>query len=173
MAKYKLNLENAPTDYEALLKWVSEQSIEAPDQKDYDNLKSLDQKKNAENAELKRKLAEKMDEKERAEAERQAKLDQIMEENERLKKSFRISHYNTKLLDAGLDSESAASLANSLPPDVSDDVFATIKAHNAAQRQKIQDELLSQQGSLSKGKPPEPAEPEDDIMKGFAAKMKI
>ena len=92
-------------------------------------------------------------------------------ENAELKTLFRVSHYNTSLLDAGLDSESAKSLANSLPPDVPDSVFQIIKAHNAAQAQKIQNDLLAQQASLSKGAPPEPADPDDEIVKSFASAM--
>ena len=55
--QYKLDLSQAPTDPEEFRKWVEEQAIEAPDAKEYDNLKNLNQKRNAELADAKSKLA--------------------------------------------------------------------------------------------------------------------
>ena len=171
--QYKLDLTQAPTDPEEFRKWVEEQTIEAPDNKDYDNLKNLNQKRNAELAEAKRKLAEKLDEKEKAELAEKEEKERLLQKVSELETVVRVSSYNTKLLDAGLDSESAKELANSLPPDVPDSVFATIKSHNAAQVQKIQNDLLAKQSSLAVGKPPEPADPDDEIIKQFGAAMKI
>lgn len=171
--QYKLDLSQAPTDPEEFRKWVEEQTIEAPDTKDYDNLKSLTQKRNAELAEAKRKLAEKLDEKEKAELAEKEEKERLLQENADLKAVVRVSSYNAKLLDAGLDSESASSLAKSLPPDTPDVVFETIKSHNAAQYQKIQNELLAKQSSLSVGKPPEPTDPDDDVVRSFRAAMKV
>ena len=90
-----------------------------------------------------------------------------------MKAVVRVSTYNAKLLDAGLDSESAAELAKSLPPEVPDSVFERIKSHNAAQYQKIQNELLAKQDSLAAGNPPAPPDPDDEVVKQFKAAMKI
>lgn len=171
--QYKLDLSQAPTDPEEFRKWVEEQSIEAPDTKDYDNLKSLNQKRNSELAEAKRKLAEKMDEREKKELAEKEEKDRLIQRVAELEERETRSRYQAMLLDAGLDSESASSLAVSLPPNVPDSVFATIKSHNAAQAQKIQDKILSQQSELAKGSPAQPAEPEDEIVKNFRAAMKI
>ena len=171
--QYKLDMTQAPADPEEFRKWVEEQVIEAPDQKEYDNFKALTQKRNAELAEAKRKLAEKMDEKEKAELAVQEERERILQENADLKAIVRVSQYNAKLLDAGLDSESAADMAKSLPPEVPDSVFDAIKKHNAAQVQKIQNELLAKQTSLAVGKPPEPADPDDEIVRSFRAAMKM
>ena len=171
--QYKLDLSQAPTDPEEFRKWVEEQAIEAPDAKEYDNLKNLNQKRNAELADAKRKLAEKLDEKEKAELAEKEEKERLLQENADLKAVVRVSTYTAKLLDAGLDSESAAELAKSLPPEVPDSVFERIKSHNAAQYQKIQNELLAKQDSLAAGNPPAPPDPDDEVVKQFKAAMKI
>lgn len=117
-------------------------------------LKAALSKANAEAADWKRQLREKQSEQERAEAERIEKAKKLQEEIEEYRRRERIAHYKSKLMEAGVISETADTMANSLPDGVSDEFFAMTKQYIERQKQDIRAEALNAQPKLSVGTPP-------------------
>lgn len=109
---------------------------------------------NSEAAEFKRQLREKQTEAERVEAERAEEMRRIVEENKAYKAKERVSTYRSKLMEAGIDAQSADLMASALPEGVSDDYFTTLKTFNETQRTNYDIAALNKQPSLSVGLPP-------------------
>lgn len=156
------NYEELP---EEARKAIEAFSVEVPE--DYENLKGLMSKKNAENAELKRKLGERMTAEEKEKAETQELLETLKRDNAAYRERERKATYANKLVEAGWDSEGASSLADLLPEGLDDDFFAKHKIALDAQKTKIQSSLLDNQPKLATGEAPKA--PEDKRVADFRA----
>lgn len=109
----------------------------------------------------KQKFRSTQDEATRKEAER-AEAEQAMRaELTALKAEKRISDYTKKLMEAGYDAQTAATMAAGLPEGISDDFFATQKTFLDNQKQIAKTEALNNQPSLSVGVPPTSPNKED------------
>lgn len=126
-----------------------------------EKLKTANTNASADASEWKKKYRSTQDEATRKEAER-AEAEQAMRaELTALKAEKRISDYTKKLMEAGYDAQTAATMAAGLPDGISDDFFATQKAFLDTQKQLAKTEALNNQPSLSVGTPPTAPNKED------------
>lgn len=86
----------------------------------------------------------------KAEEERKAEREELIA----LRTDKRIGDYMKGLIEAGVDGNTASSMAKLLPEGVTDEYFATLKTYLANQRQAIDTAKLNRQPGLSVGVPP-------------------
>ena len=132
-------------------------------------LKDALSKANSEAAEWKRKYRETQTEQERQAAELAEQQKSMQEQLENYRAKERISSYANKLMAAGVDSETADLMANSLPEGVSDDYFAAYKTFIDNKTKEIETAALQGQKGLSVGNPP-PAKTDEDRIADIAMK---
>lgn len=141
---------------------------------DVENLRTQLSRANGEAASWKKKFHDKLSDEEKKEATRVEELESLKAELQEYKTEKRINGYKARLLEIGYDAESADSLARSLPDGVGDTFFDTQKAFYAAKAQKIQEDLLKGQSSLSAGSTPKSEDPDAKTVEAFKrAAMKI
>lgn len=134
---------------------------------DVDNLQTQLSRANGEAASWKKKFHDKLSDEEKKEANRAEELESLRSELQTYKTAERINGYKARLLEIGYDAETADKLANSLPEGVGDTFFDTQKAYYSAKVQKIQEDLLKGQSSLSAGSTPKPEDPEAKAIDAF------
>lgn len=143
-------------------------TVEVPDQSgEIETLKGLVSKRNAEVAEAKRKLNDRLSEQEKAALETQELIAQLKAENERFRASERVAGYKAKLMEAGYDAESADAMSKSLPDGVEDSFFTATKSFIDAKAKQIQTDLLDKQSSLSSGGTPKSDGTANKNLEGF------
>lgn len=81
---------------------------------DLDKQKRATDKASSEAAEFKKQLRDKMSESEKAEADRQAELENLRKENEEFKKSSKVSEYKATAIALGYSDELATKRANAM-----------------------------------------------------------
>lgn len=110
------------------------------------------------NAALKGQLKAKMTEDERKEAERLEADKAKDEELATLRREKTVNGYKARLMEIGYDAETAATMADGLPADLSDEFFAAQKNFIENKTKQIQADLVKNQPNLSMGKPLAPAD---------------
>lgn len=125
-------------------------------------LKAALSKANSDAADWKRQYKATLDEHKQKELEAAEARKAELAELEQLRTEKRISSYKAKLMEAGIDAETAATMANSLPEGVADGYFEATKAFLTNQRKAFDAEALGKQPGLSVGMPPSPKNTEDD-----------
>ena len=130
-------------------------------QKEIDNLKKRLSAVNSESAEYKRQLKAKMTEDERKEAERLEADKARDEELATLRREKTVNGYKARLMEVGYDAETAATMAEGLPSDLSDEFFTAQKNFLENKAKQIQADLVKNQPNLSTGKPMSSADVED------------
>ena len=126
---------------------------DASDNTEIEKYKKLLTKANTEAADYKRKLNEKLSEQERAEAERAEAEKATQEELKQLRAEKRVSVYTTKLVEAGYDTATAKTMANSLPEGLGEDYFTSQKTFLENKTKEIEANALKKQPPLTGGKP--------------------
>ena len=127
---------------------------------------------NTDAAEWKRKYRATLDEAERAQQEQADKYVEMQAELLAYKEKERIATYTTKLVDAGYDTETAKSMAESLTDGLPDTFFEMHKAFLKSKEQQVKTSMLNSQPGLSAGTPPTnskdgKASEDDDLRKYF------
>lgn len=160
-------------------KTADENKVEAPKTETKDTkevmaeverLKKALSKANSEAAENKRKYLASLDEAQRAEAERaekEAEKDRMLAE---YMEKERVSSYKSKLMEAGIDANTADIMARSLPDGVKDEYFTAVKTFNGNQQQAFKAQALDNQPGLSVGMPPtgsDAKKEEENKMRGY------
>ena len=130
-------------------------------QKEIDNLKKRLSAVNSESAEYKRQLKAKMTEDERKEAERLEADKARDEELATLRREKTVNGYKARLMEVGYDAETAATMAEGLPSDLSDEFFTAQKNFLENKTKQITADLVKNQPNLSSGKPMSSADVED------------
>lgn len=105
-------------------------------------------------SEWKKKFRATQTEAERQAAEQAELIARIQAENESYKAAERIANYKSKLMESGYDSETAASMASSLPDGISDDFFAQQKTFYENTKTRMTAEMLNKQPDLTPGTSP-------------------
>lgn len=136
--------------------------FEAPKPESDEKLKAALSKANSDAAEWKRKFRETQTEQERAAAELAEQQRALQEQLDGYKTRERISSYAKKLMEAGVDAETADLMANNLPEGVTDEYFAAYKSFIEAKTKEIESAALSKQPGLSVGAPPTSTQAESD-----------
>ena len=136
---------------------------EKPVNPEVEKLKAALSKASADAAEWKRQLRQKQTETERAEAERQEQEQAMREELEALRKEKRVSDYTGKCLALNMDADLASQTANAMADGDMDSVFNCLTAFVDATVQRLKNEALNRQPSLSAGIPPTKGNTEDEI----------
>lgn len=131
---------------------------EAALQKEIDNLKKRLSAVNSESAEYKRQLKAKMTEDERREAERLEADRAKDEELATLRREKTVNGYKARLMEVGYDADTASTMAEGLPADLSDDFFTAQKNFLENKTKQITADLVKNQPNLSSGKPLAPAD---------------
>lgn len=126
-----------------------------------DKLKVAFDKASSETAEYKRKLSEHLTAEEAERMAREEKAKQIEEELTTLRTEKRVSTYNARMLDCGIESAKATELAKLLPDGVPSEFFDGIKAFIADETNRIKADALKQQPTLSAGMPVQASTAED------------
>lgn len=121
---------------------------------DAEKVKKTISNANADAAEWKTKYRNTLDEAKRKEEERAEADEAIRAELNALKTEKRIATYTSKLMEAGYDAQTAATMASSLPEGISDDFFNQQKSFIESQKQLAKTEALNNQPGLSVGTPP-------------------
>ena len=127
---------------------------------------------NTDAAEWKRKYRATLDEAEREKQENADKYVEMQAELNAYKEKERIATYTAKLVDAGYDTETAKSMAQSLTDGLPDTFFEMHKAFLKSKEQQVKTTMLNSQPNLSAGTPPtnakdgKPSE-DDDLRKYF------
>ncbi len=134
--------------------------------KSVDALKAANSKASSEAADYKKKYREGLDEAKRKEDERAERERTMEEELTALKAEKRVSTYTAKLLEAGYDAQTAATMASSLPEGIPEDFFTSQKAFLEAQKQNAKKEVINAQPGLPSGMPPQ-GEKKDPLAKYF------
>lgn len=111
-------------------------------------------KANAESADWKRKYRETLDEATRKEQERTEKENETLKELEAYKTKDRIATYQSKLIEAGYDLETAKKMAADLPEGVPEAFFTGQKEFLAKKEQEVKTKMLDSQKGLNVGMPP-------------------
>lgn len=127
-----------------------------------EKLKAANTNASADASEWKKQYRATLDEAARKEAERAEAEQAMREELTALKAEKRISDYTKKLMEAGYDAQTAATMAAGLPEGISDDFFATQKTFLDNQKQLAKTEALNNQPSLSVGIPPSTTKSDPD-----------
>jgi len=117
-------------------------------------LKAALSKANSEAAEWKRQYKTTLDEAKQKEMDAAEQRKAELEELNALRTEKRISTHKAKLMEAGIDGETANLMAVSLPDGVKDEFFAAIKTFNENQRKALDVSALNKQPGLSVGMPP-------------------
>ena len=140
---------------------VKPSPTEAALQKEIDNLKRRLSAVNSEAAETKRQLKQRMSDEERKEAER-LEVDKARDEElATLRREKTVNGYKARLMEVGYDAETAATMAEGLPSDLSDEFFTAQKNFLENKAKQIQADLVKNQPNLSTGKPISSADVED------------
>ena len=134
---------------------------EAALQKEIENLKRRLSAVNSEAAETKRQLKQRMSDEERKEAERLEADKARDEELATLRREKTVNGYKARLMEVGYDAETAATMAEGLPSDLSDEFFTAQKNFLENKAKQIQADLVKNQPNLSTGKPMSSADVED------------
>ena len=140
---------------------VKPSPTEAALQKEIDNLKRRLSAVNSEAAETKRQLKQRMSDEERKEAERLEADKARDEELATLRREKTVNGYKARLMEVGYDAETAATMAEGLPSDLSDEFFTAQKNFLENKAKQIQADLVKNQPNLSTGKPISSADVED------------
>ncbi len=140
----------------------------APDSKAVDSgetekLKAQLNKANAEAADYKRKLREKMSEAEQKEAERVEAETRMREELNTLKRERTSSGYAANLVGIGYDSDTAKKIGEMLPDNIPDEFFVAHKAFAEQLKKNVESELLKKQPGLTNGAAPSSNNFEDQV----------
>ena len=128
-----------------------------------EKLKAALSKASADAAEWKRQLRQKQTETERAEAERQEQEQAMREKLEALRKEKRVSDYTAKCVALNMDADLASQTANAMADGDMESVFNCLTAFVDATVQRLKNEALNRQPSLSAGIPPTKGNTEDEI----------
>lgn len=140
---------------------VKPSPTEAALQKEIENLKRRLSAVNSEAAETKRQLKQRMSDEERKEAERLEADKARDEELATLRREKTVNGYKARLMEVGYDAETAATMAEGLPSDLSDEFFTAQKNFLENKAKQIQADLVKNQPNLSTGKPMSSADVED------------
>lgn len=108
-----------------------------------ERLKNAVTRANAEVAEHKRKLKDKMSEDEKKSAEEAERIATIESENKELKKKIAISEYTAKFMASGLDADMASKSAEAAYAGDIDTVIANYNAKIAGVKESVKAELIS------------------------------
>lgn len=146
---------------------VKQSPTEAALQKEIENLKRRLSAVNSEAAETKRQLKQRMSDEERKEAERLEADKARDEELATLRREKTVNGYKARLMEVGYDAETAATMADGLPSDLSDEFFTAQKNFLENKAKQIQADLVKNQPNLSTGKPMSSADVEDGEMAMF------
>lgn len=146
---------------------VKPSPTEAALQKEIENLKRRLSAVNSEAAETKRQLKQRMSDEERKEAERLEADKARDEELATLRREKTVNGYKARLMEVGYDAETAATMAEGLPSDLSDEFFTAQKNFLENKAKQIQAALVKNQPNLSTGKPMSSADVEDGEMAKF------
>lgn len=119
---------------------------------------------NSEAAEWKRRFNENVDKEKQDAAAREEQEKRNREELEELRRDKRINTYKAKLLEAGIDATTAATMASALPDGVSDEFFTAHSAFMAEQKRTLESAKLGSQAGLSVGLPPKSASKDEEEM---------
>ena len=119
-----------------------------------DKLKQANTAASSDAADWKRKYRETLDEATRKEQERTEREEAIAAQLEEYKRKDRIATYQSKLIEAGFDVETASKMAADLPEGVNEAFFASQKEFLAKQEQAVKSKMLNDQKGLSTGTPP-------------------
>lgn len=119
-----------------------------------DKLKQANTAASSDAADWKRKYRETLDEATRKEQERTEREEAIAKQLEEYKAKDRIATYQSKLIEAGFDVETASKMAADLPEGVNEAFFASQKEFLAKQEQAVKSKMLNDQTGLSTGTPP-------------------
>lgn len=109
-------------------------------------------------ADWKRKYTATLDEAKQKELALEEQRKRELEELELLRSERRVSNYREKLMDAGIDRDTADLMAKALPDGVGEEYFTAYKAFSESQRQAQQAAALKNQPGLSVGMPPTAAD---------------
>ena len=118
-----------------------------------DKLKVAFDKASSETAEYKRKLSEHLTAEEAERMAREEKAKEIEEELATLRTEKRVSTYNARMLDCGIESTKATELAKLLPDGIPSEFFEGIKAFIAEETSRIRADALKHQPTLTPGQP--------------------
>ena len=118
-------------------------------------------------ADWKRKYRETQSEQERLAAETAEKYAALEAENKAYKERERIATYQSKLMGAGYDEQTARAMAGSLHEGIGDDFFAAQKRFLDEQKQKAIANELNKQPALSAGAVPSQQSVEDKSLAAF------
>ena len=139
-------------------------------QAELEKLKRALSKSNSEAADYKRKYQSTLDETKLAEekrAEKEAEREQLLAT---YMERDRISTYKSKLMEAGVDANTADLMAKALPEGVKDEYFEATKTFLGNQRQALDIAALDKQPGLSVGMPPtstDAKKAEDNKLRGY------
>ena len=128
-------------------------------------------KRKKESEEWQGKYKATLDEQKRKEFEAEEELKRIRAENEQFKAEKRVSTYAAKLMGAGFDEATAASMASSLPDGVPDSFFESQKAFNEAQKQALKTQNLNSQPNLPVGSTPSSGDTMSEMEKQLRARF--
>lgn len=115
------------------------------------NADASKRKKEAEEWQTKYKST--LDEQKRKEFEAEESLKALRAENEQYKSEKRIASYQTKLMSAGFDAQTASTMASILPDGVPDTFFEDQKKYLDKKTQEIKTQMLNSQPGLTVGMP--------------------
>jgi len=127
-----------------------------------EKLKIALSKANSQASEWKKQFRETQTEQERQAAELADAQKQMQEQLDAYKAKERVSSYANKLMAAGVDADTATTMANSLPEGVTDEYFAAYKSFIEAKIKEVESAALSRQPGLSVGAPPTSQQAEQD-----------
>lgn len=108
-------------------------------------------KANAEAADYKRKLKERMSEEEKRSAEEAERISKIEAENQALKKRITVAEYTTKFTELGMDTEMATKSAEAAFNGDFNTIFANFNTRLANVRESVKAELLNSTPALKGG----------------------
>ena len=125
-------------------------------------LKAAISNASSEAADYKKKYRATLDEQTRQAEERKEEFEKIQTELATLKAEKQALSYTNKLVAAGYDAQTAASMASLLPAEVNDDFFEAQKSFLENKLQEASSKKMSGQPDLSKGKDASGQEPPAD-----------
>lgn len=116
-----------------------------------DRLKNAVSKANAESADYKRKLKDRLSEEEKKSAEEAERISAIENENKELRKKITVSEYTAKFLASGLEEKVAIASAEAAFNGDIDTVIANYNSKIASIRDSVKAELISSTPVMSGG----------------------
>lgn len=132
---------------------IKEVKVEEPTNKEVDKLKQALSKSNAEAAEYKRKLREKMSEQEQRDAEAKEAAENMKAELDALRRERTVANYKAEYLKIGYDADLAAATAEALANGETEKVFANQKVVFDNLKKQYEANALNNTPDLTAGKP--------------------